>query len=121
LLESNDGALRSLDSSRFRVRVCGLVEPMPAVDEWIPEWPLQLWLKSCQGTGINLPMVVDPRELLGVPTVLERLEGTVSRPEVDVSEDAPADDRDRIANAMRPLCGSTIRSRTCPSVLPSCD
>jgi len=56
-------------------------------------------------------VVAEPEELLGVPTELERLEGTVSRPDVDVSVEAPADERDRMANSMRPLCGSTVRSR----------
>jgi len=97
------------------------IEPTPAVDELLWFWPLQLWLNSCQGTGIILPMVVEPRELLGVPVVLERLEGTVSRPEVDVSEAAPAEESDRMANSMRPVWGSTVRSRTRPRVLPSCD
>ena len=119
MLESNDGALRSLDSSRFSVRVGG-VEPAPAVDElWY--WLLKPWLNNCQGTGIILPMADDPAELLGVPTVLERLEGTVSRPEVEVSETPPADDKDRIANSIRPLWGSTVKSRTWPKVLPSWD
>jgi hypothetical protein len=85
-------------------------------------WPLlllQLWLNICHGTGINFPAAVAPAALLGVPIVLERLEGTVSRPEVDVFVAAPADESDRMANSMRPDCGSTIRSRMWPKVLPS--
>lgn len=90
--------------------------------ELAPDWLLlQLWLKSCQGTGMSLPVVVDPAELLGVPTVLERLEGTVSRPDVDVSAALPDEDNERTANSMRPLCGSTMTSRMWPRVFPSCD
>jgi len=107
-----------LDSSRLSVKFGAGCELLPPV-ELLLDWLLMLWLNSCQGTGINLPIVLDPEELLGVPVVLERLDGTVSRPEVDVSDAPPADDNERIANAMRPLCGSTVRSRICPSVLPS--
>jgi len=59
---------------------------------------LQLWLNSCQGTGISLPVIVEPVALLGMPDTLERLEGTVSRPDVEVSVAAPALDKDRMAN-----------------------
>lgn len=79
------------------------------------------WLRSCQGTGISLPVsdALDELLLLGVPETLERLEGTVSRPDVEVSLAPPADESDSTANWMRPLCGSTITSRMLPSVLPS--
>jgi len=80
---------------------------------------LRLWLRSCQGTGISLPVMLDEDELLGVPETLERLDGTVSRPEVDVSDALPADESERIANWMRPLCGSTITSWILPRDLPS--
>lgn len=95
-----------MDSSMFKLRFCearaGL---LPAV-VLLPIAPdrlllLMLWLNSCQGTGINLPVIV-PTALLGVPATLERLDGTVSRPEVDVSDAPPAappaDERERIAN-----------------------
>jgi hypothetical protein len=80
---------------------------------------LQLWLNICQGTGISLPVVVEPTALLGVPTLLERLEGVVSLPEVEVSDAAPAVERDRMANSTRPDCGSIVKSRICPRVFPS--
>jgi len=66
--------------------------------ELLVDWLLMLWLNICQGTGMSFPVVEDPEELLGVPELLERLEGTVSRPEVEVSDEAPADESDRIAN-----------------------
>jgi len=108
-----------LDSSRLSVKFGALIALLLPVLELLLDWLLMPWLKSCQGTGINLPVVLDPAELLGVPVELERLDGTVSRPEVDVSEAPPADERERMANWMRPLCGSTVRSRICPRVLPS--
>jgi len=91
-----------LDSSILSVRFGALVELLPLV-ELLLDWLLMPWLNNCQGTGINLPVMLDPEELLGVPVVLERLEGTVSRPEVEVSEAPPAEDRERMANSMRPL------------------
>jgi len=84
---------------------------LPRVEVLLLDWLLMPWLKSCQGTGINFPVMLDDEELPDAPVLLERLEGTVSRPEVDVSVAAPADDRERIANSIRPLCGSTVRSR----------
>jgi hypothetical protein len=60
-------------------------------------------------------------EPLWIPVVLDRLEGTVSRPDVDVSEAAPADDNERTAIWIWPDCGLTTKSRMCPNVLPSCD
>jgi hypothetical protein len=39
---------------------------------------LRLWLMSCQGTGISLPVMLEAEALLGIPETLERLEGTVS-------------------------------------------
>ena len=106
MLASNEGALWSFDSSMLSVSFGAL----PGVEVLLC-WLLMPWLKRCQGTGINFPVMLDAEELLGVPVVLERLEGTVSRPEVDVSEEPPADESERIANSMRPLCGSTVRSR----------
>ena len=47
---------------------------------------------------MSLPVIVEPAVLLGIPETLERLEGTVSRPEVDVSATPPALDKDKIAN-----------------------
>lgn len=99
----------------FRTRLWPPIVPLPvvAVDPvWLVLWlELQLWLNSCHGTGINLPVVVDPEALEGVPEMLDRLDGVVSRPEVEVSVDAPADDSDRMAKSIRPLCGSTMTSR----------
>lgn len=83
--------------------------------------PVNEWLNSCQGTGTNLPVRFAPTALLGMPEELDRVEGTVSRPDVDVSDTPPALDRDRMANWIRPLCGSITKSRICPSVLPDCD
>jgi hypothetical protein len=126
LLLSKDGALRSFDSSMFNTRLCAPIAPLAAVlellDPRVEELldPVQLWLKSCQGTATNLPIELLSDELLGVPVTLDRLEGTVSRPDVDVSEAPPPEAKERMANSIRPLCGSTVRSRICPSVLPSC-
>jgi len=114
-----------LDSSILSTRLGALMELLPRVLllELLPDVLelVRFWLRSCHGTGINLPAVneLDELLLLGVPVTLERLEGTVSRPEVDVSLAAPADDSDSTANWIRPLCGSTITSRMLPSVLPS--
>jgi hypothetical protein len=122
LLESKDGALRSLDSSIFKVRFPPIPLPVvPATLELlVPAWlrPLQLWLKSCHGTGINLPvMLLAVVVLPGVPATLDRLDGAVSRPEVDVSAAAPvpevelaADDKDNTANSTWPDCGFTVKS-----------
>jgi hypothetical protein len=135
LLESKDGALRNLESSIFNVRFPAAPLPVvPATLELLVasavEWPLllQLWLKSCQGTGMSLPIVVLPVTLPGVPETLDRLEGAVSRPEVDVSVAAPdvpiaapADDKDNTANSTWPDCGFTVKSRMYPSVFPSFD
>ena len=68
-----------------------------------------------------MPIALDPVALLCVPVVLERLEGTVSRPEVEVSAEPPAEARDKMAKSIRPVLGSTVKSRICPSVLPSLD
>lgn len=124
LLASNDGALRNLDSSMFNTSGWPMVLvpvalEVPLIDRPLPE--LKLWLNICQGTGINLPVRLEPLELLGIPETLDRLEGTVSRPEVDVSATPPAFDSDKMANWTRPLCGSTTKSRMYPKVLPSCD
>jgi len=45
-----------------------------------------------------LPIALVAEELLGVPVTLERLDGTVSRPEVEVSEAPLPEAKDRIAN-----------------------
>jgi len=120
---SNDGALCSFDSSIFKVRFCELIALDPVLLDALELLLLlfQLWLKSCHGTGISLPVVVEPEELLGVPVTLDRLEGTVSRPDVDVSVAPPAEESERMANSTRPDCGSMVRSLTCPRVFPSCD
>lgn len=110
-----------MDSSIFRVRFCDPIVLLVALLEVRALLPLRLWLKSCQGTGISLPVMLAPEALLGTPDTLERLEGAVSRPEVDVSEAPPADESERIANSMRPDWGLTVRSRICPNVFPSCD
>jgi len=124
-----DGALWSLDSSMLSTRFGELIELLPRVLllELLPVLLLPLvlelamfWLSNCHGTGISFP-VIDALEelLLGVPETLERLDGTVSRPEVEVSLAPPADESDSTANWIRPLCGSTMTSRMLPSVLPS--
>lgn len=111
----------------FSTRLGAVIELLPKAGELLLMLELDLllllmfWLKSCHGTGIILPVVVEPEALLGVPTVLERLVGVVSRPEVEVSDAPPADESERIANCTRPLCGSTVKSRMCPRVFPSCD
>lgn len=66
MLPSNEGALCSLDSSMFKTRLwlpIALLEVVPVLLELVellrPAWLLlQLWLKRCQGTGINLPVVL---------------------------------------------------------------
>jgi len=125
LLASKEGALRSLDSSIFNTRGWPAVPMLePRLLELVPARLLELvkpWLNICQGTGTNLPVILDPIALLGIPEELDRLEGTVSRPEVDVSDTPPELESDRIANCTRPLCGSTTKSRICPRVLPSWD
>jgi len=80
---------------------------------------LRLWLRSCQGTGISLPVWLEEDEMLGVPETLDRLDGTVSRPEVELSDALPADESERIANWIRPLWGSTNTSWMLPRLLPS--
>jgi hypothetical protein len=62
-----------LDSSILSVSFGAL----PGVEVLLLCWLLMPWLKRCQGTGINLPVMLDAEELPGVPVVLERLEGTV--------------------------------------------
>jgi len=80
-----------------------LLEPprLPLVDDdeelLCDEELFQLWLNNCHGTGIIFPWA------LWVPPTLERLEGTVSLPEVEVSEELPPDARERMANSIRPL------------------
>lgn len=74
--------------------------PVVAVALLPSRLPAALWLKSCHGTGINLP-VVDPAATPDVPMLLDLLEGTVC-PAAEVSVAAPADDIDRIANSIRP-------------------
>jgi hypothetical protein len=99
---SNEGALRNFDSSMFNTRFCEVRALVPAVVLalllLVERFPLQLWLNSCQGTGINFPVMVEPLVLLGVPVVLDRLEGTVSLPDVAVSDAAPAEESDKTAN-----------------------
>jgi len=37
-----------------------LDEPLVALDDWellLWDWPFQLWLKSCHGTGIIFPVM----------------------------------------------------------------
>jgi len=65
LLASNEGALRSFDSSTFKVSVWPpmalLLEPprLPLVDDdeelLCDEELFQLWLNNCHGTGIIFP------------------------------------------------------------------
>jgi hypothetical protein len=93
-----------LDSSRLRTRF-GLPRELllPSVLLLVllpaPELLLlRLWLRSCQGTGIILPNRLEEDEMLGVPETLDRLDGTVSRPDVEVSDALPADESERIAN-----------------------
>jgi hypothetical protein len=114
----------SMLSTRFGVPIALLLPSvllLEAPELLLPatEPLLRLWLMSCQGTGISLPVVLEEYGLLELPETLERLEGTVSRPEVDVSDALPADESERIANWMRPLCGSTNTSWMLPRVLPS--
>jgi len=142
---SNVGALRSLDSSTLSTKAGAdkvlLVPLMLPPVELLPELEppdMLLWLNSCHGTGIIRPVMPELdkdededdelEELLNPPAVpvppdtLDRLEGTVSFPEVEVSaEPVPLEDKFKIANPTRPDCGSIVKSRTWPSVLPSCD
>jgi hypothetical protein len=90
------------------------------------DWPavpilFQLWLNICQGTGMSLPVKLLPVALLGVPITLDLLEGTVSRPDVEVSLAPPEVVNERMANWMRPVFGSTVKSRMYPRFLPSAD
>jgi hypothetical protein len=93
-----------LDSSRLRTRFGlprELVLPSVLLLVLVPAAELlllRLWLRSCQGTGISLPIWLEEDEMLGVPETLDRLDGTVSRPEVEVSDAPPADESERIAN-----------------------
>jgi len=87
------------------VLLLGLLLPIELL--WLPE----LWLSSCHGTGTSFPIALEEEALLGVPVTLERLDGTVSRPDVDVSEAPAAEVNAMIANSTRPDCGSNVRSR----------
>jgi len=54
--------------------------------------PPKLWLKSCQGTGISLPMELAVEPTLGVPVTVERLDGVVPSPEEDGVVPRPEDE-----------------------------
>lgn len=122
MLASNDGALRSLASSTLSVS--DMVPPSVPLLKMLELLgravaPLKLWPKSSQGTGTNLAPAVAlyDVELGGTAVVLvvERVALLVALASLVAPE------RARMAKSIRPDCGSTTISRTCPSAFPSDD
>ena len=80
--------------------------------------PMKLWPNSCQGTGTNFvpAEALYDVELDGLAVVVV---GVVEV--LDVAEVSLVPDNDKTAKSIRPDCGSTTISRTCPTVVPSDD